>query len=89
MGQTNTNNNNRYRARSQSPGYRQTGRGRYHNNNNSSRSRSRYDSKPKTYPFRDRKHEVALHFYKCKVCAEPHQEGTSCEAVKAITYGPN
>jgi hypothetical protein len=87
MGQTNAFNTNRYRSRSQSPGYRQTGRGRYPNNNN--RGRGRYDNKQRSYNFRGKKHEVALHFYKCKVCAEPHQEGTSCEAVRAVTFSPN
>jgi hypothetical protein len=91
MGQTNayTNNNNRYRSRSQSPGYRQSGRGRYPNNYSTNRGRGRYDNNPRSYTFRGKKHEVALHFYKCKVCAEPHQEGTSCEAVRAVTFSPN
>ena len=87
------------KGRSKSPGYPRRGynqRGRgyqgYQNNQgyrNYQGNRGQYEGKPRTYRFKDKKHDVTLHFYKCSICAEPHQEGTSCDAVKAISFSPN
>jgi len=56
--------------RSKSP-YRNRGYtsnyGRYNNGNT-----------PRSYSFRGKKHDVALHFYKCGLCEAPHQQGKTC-----------
>ena len=84
------NNNGYNRSRSKSPYRRQSnyrGRSPYRNNNynngyNGNRAK-------KSYNFRGKKHDVALNFYKCAICPDAHESGTSCTTVKAIPYAPN
>jgi hypothetical protein len=72
--------NNYSRNRSQSP-YRNKSQSPYRYNNN---NRAR-----KSYNFRGKRHDVALNFYKCSICPDAHEEGTTCNTIKALPYSPN
>ena len=70
---------NNNRSRSKSPYRNNNYRGQYRSN-----SRAR-----KSYNFQGKRHDVALNFYKCTVCPDAHENGTSCTTFKAISYTPN
>ena len=69
-----------YRGRNTNNRGRSPYRGNGYNNNNRAR---------KSYNFRGKKHDVALNFYKCSICPDAHEDGTTCSTVKAIPYAPN
>ena len=79
------NNNGYNRSRSKSP-YRNKsnyrGRSPYRNYGYNNKAR-------KSYNFRGKKHDVALNFYKCAICPDAHETGTSCTVAKAISHNPN
>ena len=57
---------------------------RYNNNyNNKNRSPK------KTYSFKGKKHNVELKFYKCSICPDAHEQGTSCSTIRAVHVSPN
>jgi hypothetical protein len=82
------NNYNQYnRSRSKSP-YR--GRSQYGNSQYRGRSPYRSNSRArKSYNFKGKKHDVSLNFYKCGICPDAHENGTSCTTFKALPYNPN
>ena len=56
-------------------------------NNNTSYNKNKYPKK--SYSFKGKKHNVELKFYKCGICPDAHEQGTSCSTIRAVHVSPN
>jgi hypothetical protein len=50
---------------------------------------NRYRTPKKSYSFKGKKHNVELKFYKCSICPDAHEQGTSCSTMRSIPVSPN
>jgi len=50
---------------------------------------NKYRAPKKSYSFKGKKHNVELKFYKCSICPDAHEHGTSCSMVRSIQVSPN